>query len=652
MKQRIHGLLFLLVLAAVTSCTTSTKVRSGTEAFELKKYSMAAPMLEEEFSKAKDNASKASLALKLAQSYDLQNKFMEAEKWYDTYRNISPEPEAPILYSKALMKNEKYEEAAKIIKEYLAVNRQDRLLYGPLLSTCELMVKEGKDYSKEVLVEPAAFNSPFADYDAFLLDGTVYFSSTRSKGKDDLPEDWLGHSFASLWKAERNAEQAQAWDLFTDDFHVASPSFTKDQKTVYFTRCGTPSPDGTDYCSIYKMTKDRLGEWSEPDRISFFGDTSNCGQPFISADGNTLYFVSDAPFGYGGKDLYMALLQRDGTYSEPINLGARVNTTYNEVFPFVTEDGNTLYYSSDNLQGFGGLDLYKAGKSGRLFSNPERLPYGINSGGDDFSLRLIAHNTADTTILWKGIFSSNRAGGKGNDDIYFATLKKTEPKPLPPGLLIFEGFAEENVFAEADNPNSKVTGKQPVPYPSATLSGLKLVSDKDGFFTTPVDSGLAYQLRVSKEGYLAAEISFNTNNIKVNPGDTVFLRQKVLLNKIFMDVEIVLENIYYDFDKWDIREDARPTLDSLARILQQNPTISIELASHTDCRGNDEYNMTLSQRRAESAVQYLINKGISTTRMLAKGYGESIPVATCICAQCTEEEHQRNRRTTFKIVKE
>jgi peptidoglycan-associated lipoprotein len=652
MKRRIEGWLLILILSVFNACTTSTKVRSGHEAFELKKYAMAVPMLSEEFQKAKDNSSKAALALKIAQSYDLQNKFSDAEKWFDTYRSISIEPDALILYARALMKNEKYADAAKIIKEYLSINRQDRLLFGPLLNTCEAMVKDGSDFSSDVSIENAPFNSSYADFDAFLVNDEIYFTSTRPKGKDALKEDWLGHSYTALWKAEKESEQARIWELFSDDFHVASPSFTKDRKTVYFTRCGSANQDGTDYCSIYKMSIDRMGNWSDAEALSFFGDTSNCGQPFISPDGNTLYFSSDAPFGYGGKDLYMALLQKDGTFSEPINLGARVNTPYNELFPFVTEDGNTLYYSSDNLQSFGGLDLFKATKSGRLFSNPERLPYGINSGGDDFALRLIPHNTADTTIQWSGIFSSNRAGGKGNDDIYFATLKKSAPQPLPPGLLIFEGFAEENVFAEENNPNSKVTGQKAVPYPTVTLSGLKLSADKDGFFTTPVDSGLAYQLRVNKEGYLAAEINFNTVNITVQPGDTVFLRQKVLLNKIFMDIEIVLENIYYDFDKWDIRDDAKPTLDSLARILQQNPNISIELASHTDCRGNDQYNMTLSQRRAESAVQYLSNKGINPGRMTAKGYGESMPVAVCECVQCTEEQHQRNRRTTFKIIKE
>jgi outer membrane protein OmpA-like peptidoglycan-associated protein len=233
-----------------------------------------------------------------------------------------------------------------------------------------------------------------------------------------------------------------------------------------------------------------------------------------------------------------------------------------------------------------------------------------------------------------------------------ATLKKVPPKPLPPAVLIFEGFAEENIYADENNPNSKVLGQKPLPYPNAVLNGMNIISDKDGYFTAPLDSGFNYNLRVTKEGYLSAELSFNTLNVKSKPGDTIIFKQKVILSKIFKDVEIVLDNIYYDFDKWDIREDARPTLDSLTQILKQNPNISIELASHTDCRGNDQYNQTLSQRRAESVVQYLISKGINPGRLTAKGYGESEPVETCECEKCTEEQHQRNRRTTFKIVKD
>lgn len=644
---------FLASFIGFAACTTSTKVKSGSDAFYQKRYSVATEMLEDEFAKAKDNASKAQMSLLIAQSLDYQNKFEASEKWYAIYREISTASDAPILYARSLMRNEKFEEAQKIIKEYLAINRQDRLLYGPLLTTCETVIKEGKDNSKEVDIQLLPFNSANADFDPILLGDSVIFSSTRPKNEsDDTQEEWMGESYTSLWKSALNSENASLHSLFNDNHHIASLTFTADGKTAYFTQCGNDNPDSNDYCGIYRIKMDRMGVWGEREKISFFGDSCNNGQPFITPDGTQLYFSSDVSFGYGGKDIYVATLQKDQTFTEPMNLGARVNTTFNELFPSLSSDGNVLYYSSDNYQGFGGLDIFKASRSGKMFVNPERLPYGINTGRDDFGLKFIPHNQSDTTIIWKALLSSNRSGGIGNDDIYQATLKKVPPKPLPPAVLLFEGYAEENIYAEENNPNSKITGQKPLPFPNAVLSGMNLTSDKDGFFSAPLDSGLAYNLKVNKEGYLSAQVSFSTINIQTKPGDTLIFRQKVILNKIFRNVEIVLDNIYYDFNKWDIREDARPTLDSLTQILMQNPSISIELASHTDCRGNDEYNMTLSQKRAESVVQYLISKGIDAGRLTAKGYGESMPVEVCECTACTEEQHQRNRRTTFKILQE
>jgi outer membrane protein OmpA-like peptidoglycan-associated protein len=196
-----------------------------------------------------------------------------------------------------------------------------------------------------------------------------------------------------------------------------------------------------------------------------------------------------------------------------------------------------------------------------------------------------------------------------------------------------------------------VIGQKPISNPLVILSKENLPSDEEGFFTSQLDSGFAYQLMVNKEGYLSVNINFNTVNVKSQPGDTIYFRQKVVLSKIYQNVEIVLDNIYYDYDKSDIRKDAEPTLDSLAQILTQNPKIQIELASHTDCRGNEDYNLNLSQKRAESVVRYLITKGIDSNRMIAKGYGESMLVDNCVCEACTEAQHQKNRRTTFKIIK-
>lgn len=642
----------IFMLLIVVSCTTSTKIKSGVEAYSAKKYALAVPLLESEFNSAKDNASKAKIALLLADSYDNQNLFDKAEQWYLQYRDLSTEPDAVITYARALMRSEKYAEARDVLKEHLKINRQDKFRYGVLLSTCEEVIALGNKADTATKVTTLPFNSPQLDFGVVITADSLYFSSTRPRNGDYFTDEWMNQAYTSVFSVPlneaKNISAANPTAFASNDFHSTAPVFTADGKTAYFTMCGSLGIT-TDYCQIYRIKKD-VGIWSAPEQVKLFADTVNNGHPFITADGNLLYFSSDVALGYGGKDMYVSTIAKDGTPGEPVNLGSKVNTAFNELYPSVNKSGTALYYSSDNLLGFGGLDIFSAEKSGRQFINPKRMPYGINSGADDFGLVVLAGNPNDTSTIWSGYFTSNRKGGAGNDDIYFGTLKKTPPKPLLPPLLVLNGNVIEPTFEDVNNPNSKKTGQIPVSRPTVNLNGGRLDSDNQGLFSTELDSNTNYVLKVSKEGYLSAEINFTTKGIQAKPGDTLYFAQTVILNKIYKNVEIVLQNIYYDYDKWDIREDARPTLDSLAMLLQQNPKINIELASHTDCRGNDVYNQTLSQKRAESAVNYLIEKGINPTRLTAKGYGESIPVDTCVCESCSEEQHQRNRRTSFKIL--
>jgi peptidoglycan-associated lipoprotein len=647
LNHKIFILFFTSLL--VFGCTTSNKINSGTQAFQLKRYATAIPLLEEEFMKAKDQKSKAEIALYLAESFDNQNKYDESENWYKTYRDNSLEPTAPLIYAKSLMRNEKYKEAKEILDQYLKLNRQERKLVESLIDACQHVIKDGEEDKALVKITPFNANSDFSDFDANIIGKKIIFSSTRIENEKNLLAEWNKEGYAQLWSTDFQGKQLEKFNTFEEKYHVASLTETEDGKTIYFTQCGSDDVGETDYCGIYRVVQD-AGTWNTPERIHIFGDTTNNGQAHISGDGKILYFASDAPFGYGGKDIYLLNIQKDGTYGEPMNLGSRVNTADDELFPYVTKDGNTLYYSSNNVNSFGGLDLFKATKVGRIFTNSERLPYGLNTGRDDFGLELFDKNYSDTTIAFTGIISSNRAGA-ASDDLYFVEVKKSTPKALLPALYIFEGQAVENIYTDSLNPNSKVIGQKPISNPIVILSKENLPSDEEGFFTSQLDSGLAYQLMVNKEGYLSVNINFNTVNVKSQPGDTIYFRQKVVLSKIYQNVEIVLDNIYYDYDKSDIRKDAEPTLDSLAQILTQNPKIQIELASHTDCRGNEDYNLNLSQKRAESVVRYLISKGIDSNRMTAKGYGESMLVDNCVCEACTEAQHQKNRRTTFKIIK-
>lgn len=643
--MRLYRLLILSTVALMFACTTTTKVKTGEEAFRLKKYALATPLLEQEYEKAKDVQVKSDIAKMLALSYDQQGDFLTAEKWFKIYRVNSFDQRAPLVYAKSLMKNAKYAEAKSELEQYLSIHRQDRREVEPLIATCDEVLNDGVAQKELVKIQQLLPDGDYSNFDANIIADQIVFSSTRwLEGKQKA--EWNDQAYASLWVTDFDGRSTLSYDFLKEEYHVASLTMTADGNTAYYTQCGSNQVGGEDFCAIYRVQKTLEG-WSESERISMFGDSVNCGTPYITPDGQILYFSSDAPYGYGGKDLYLLTFRPDGTYGEPLNLGSRVNTPDDEMYPFVTDDGQALYYSSNN-NSFGGLDIFKATKVGRLFTHPERLPYGLNTGSDDFGLKLFSDPIVDTTIALRGVMTSNRNGQV--DNLYTVELTKTIPKELPPAIFIFEGEVVEHIYADSLNPNSGIIGQKAIPYPKVELSGQNVPADEAGLFTMQLDSGLAYQLFVHKQDYLSVDLNFNTANVASQPGDTIYFRQKVILTKIIKDVEIVLDNIYYDFDKWDIREDARPTLDTLSNMLRQNPDIHIELASHTDCRGNDAYNMNLSQKRAEGVVQYLISKGIDSDRLTPKGYGASMPVEECICENCTEEEHQRNRRTTFKIL--
>ena len=291
---------------------------------------------------------------------------------------------------------------------------------------------------------------------------------------------------------------------------------------------------------------------------------------------------------------------------------------------------------------------------------------GLNSGADDFAFTPTPASARPAGLLKSGFFSSNRSGesAKGGDDIYrfeqrVPPLKPVKVDTMPAKVaaykMILEGYVLEKIYEAPDDPNSKVLGRKPLEGAAvkAEFGAKKQMFSvaADGYFRLELTDNMDYTFYATQNGYLANSTKFSTRGIAKDPASPVqTFEVEIVLDKIFRDREIVLENIYYDYDKWDIRPDAEPTLNRLAEVLRQNPGVRIQLGSHTDCRGNDSYNQELSQRRAQSAVNYLISNGIVSDRLTAMGYGERQPAAPCACARCTEAEHQTNRRTTFKIV--
>ncbi|NND35009.1 MAG: OmpA family protein [Saprospiraceae bacterium] len=285
----------------------------------------------------------------------------------------------------------------------------------------------------------------------------------------------------------------------------------------------------------------------------------------------------------------------------------------------------------------------------------------INSGADDFAFVVDPYFNTTDSIVELGYFSSNRKGGKGADDIYqYEKRKYYEKRPEPEEVFEYEIVLDLRVFQKKyeddQDPNSKVLMRVPLSDAKITITenGIgfeETNSNQYGMLTLNLNPEKEYEFFVSHEGFFNNDLIFSTRDLVIDSTKRIQkYEEKILLDKIFYDLEIVLENIYYDLDESYIREDAKPTLDTLADLLLINPQINVQLSSHTDCRAGDEYNLRLSQARAQSAVDYLITKGISEERLVAKGYGETAFAVDCVCEQCTEEQHQANRRTTFKVV--
>jgi peptidoglycan-associated lipoprotein len=664
MNMRWYPLFLLVCCTGVFfACNSGVKIKDGATAYQYKKYVLAAEMLQKDYEKAGTKKQRSDIALQIARSYDFQNRFTEAEQWYKTLTEIDLNPDAWWLYAQSLKRVEKYEEAIRAFQQYLRYNPTARTQTEAEMSICQ-EARDVKAQGKNTLITVkslATLNSSGSDFHPTMHKGSLYFSSTR-QAADAVSDDWMGGGYADIYVAVSSepgvVDAPIAWNTqINSEWHEGTPSFSADGRTVYFTRCGSDS-ETNDYCKILSSRLEG-SQWSAPEIVPLMPDTVNVGHPFLTATGLELYFSSDWNIGYGGRDLYVSV-RSGNTWGTPINLGPRVNTPGNEVFPFLTPDGKLLF-SSDGHPGYGGLDIYIAEKQANMYANPMRLKFPINSGGDDFGIALL-YQHPDDSVLLSGYFSSNRPGS-ANDDIYYFEQRIPPPVILPPPVYILAGSVKEPVYEIPGNPNSKVTGNKHLPGAKVTLTyreqgaetpvSVALDADASGEFKTILEKPETkdYRIDATKESYLSANKLFNTRHLSPKDGDTVVIRHELTLSPIFKEVEIVLENIYYDLDKWDIREDAKPTLDILTNMLKENPGIQIELASHTDSRGSNSYNQTLSQRRAQSVVNYLISQGIDTRRLVAKGYGEERLVNQCKDGvTCTDEEHQQNRRTTFSIL--
>jgi peptidoglycan-associated lipoprotein len=651
----------LSILFFISGCSYTIKVKDGDTAFDRYQYAKAITFYKKDLERSKSRVDQGRIALKLAESFQKLNQPAAALPYYQMAWTNQAGIAALKGKANSLKMLERYEEAIEAFNQ-LGEEIGSTYEFRKEIQACSLAQAWITEQSpNHFVLDEIALNSKYADYGPFLFsDGSIAFTSDRPSAQSKDFYSWTGKPYSDVLVTNPNESSILTAPSFLAKINTAANegNFVQsaDLTTIYFTRCGEESKNADQYCRIFSMQQTVEG-WSDPLILSFCTGNFNYGHAFPSNDGKSLFFASDDPLGFGGYDLYK--VDRSGdSWTDPAILPPTINTTGDEMFPYIV--GDTLYFASDFHPGMGGLDVFKTYRTGvRTWSVPENLKPPFNSGADDFGLIWAASAENQPTALRTGYISSTRPGGKGDDDIY----KIREQIPPPPDTtkptfsnfrFVLNIYALTPIYKIPSDPNSTILGRK-------ILSGAKLairghldtvfLSSETSPATFEIFPGNRYTISASAEGYLNTEISFDASEISV---DSMVAEQQfdieILLDKLFIDQEIVLENIYYDFDRWEIRSDAKPTLVNLAQILFANPGITIELASHTDCRGSANYNQELSQRRAQSAVDFLISIGVEPNRLRAMGYGESRPSTDCPCNRCSEAEHQQNRRTTFRIL--
>ncbi|MEC3881154.1 OmpA family protein [Parapedobacter sp. 10938] len=644
MRYHLKRFFFFAVLLCMSGAAVSQEQPSlrdrAEEAYRKYEYANAAKI----YTKLVDTRKPRLEDLeRLAYSYVQMNDYESAENWYA--RVVATEgstPEGLIRYGEVLKTNGKYAEAKQQLEAYAAQTGDNRAV-ATQIAGCDSALVWMANPTDHKLYNEAAVNTSLSEFSAYPEGNRVFYAGEPAGNAKEY--GWTGNAFLRVYTAAYAADgkldgpALAGDDLNNADYHIGpvsrAPSGELFVTRTHSGREGDVSREQgkryrTNTLELYMYNEGPDGWTAEPFAYNNVREYS-VGHATVTADGQTLYFVSDMPGGQGGTDIWYCERQADGSWGEPLNAGATINSVGDELFPNIAADG-TLYYSSDGFAGMGGLDIFRATGSQSAWTAPQNLKFPINSAGDDFAYL----TSVEDEDRYRGFLSSNRKGGVGGDDIYSFSFEK------PKIIIILKGTTA-----------NKSTGER-LPAAAVTLYDgqreivAKKNSDEEGTFMFVLDRNQTYTVLGQKQGYHADSAKVSTMGI--TKSDT--LEVALLLEPIFkVGQTFELENIYYDFDKHNIRPDAAEILDELVRTMRDNPTLKIELSSHTDSRGSNAYNEALSQRRAQSAVDYLVSRGIARDRMVAKGYGETKLVNRCADGvPCSREEHQANRRTEVTVL--
>ena len=643
--------LFLLIVSSLYSCK-SAKLSDAEEKQRIGEYYEAAAIYRKVYTKTspKKRDLRGYIAYRMAECNRLINNTAKATSAYmNAIRYDYPDSTVYLRMGQMLQKTGRYPEAIKNYDIYME-NDPSNLLAINGIQGCELAPGWKKNPTRYEVRRMDKFNSRRGEFSPMLAGDKydqLYFASSRSKDKDAKVSAITGQNNNNLFLVKQ--DEKGAWlapveleDEVNTEYDEGTPSFSPDGNTMYYTYCAQ-DPEGPRTAEIYISTRSSA-KWGKGTRATIVKDSVTAlGHPSISPDGKYLYFVSDAVGGFGGKDIFRARVAGND-FGPMENLGEEINTPGDEMFPYV-RDSVTLYFASNGHPGMGGLDLFKATQDSTGKWNVENLGAPINSMGDDFGITFAGKEE-------RGFFCSNRNDARGYDHIYSFEL---------PTITIFiEGIVNDVDEYPIEDATVRIVGKDGL--------NVKVPVQQDGTYRVELERDIRYVMMASARGYLNQNYELHTGPEEKNETYIV----DFFLSPISKPV--VIDNIFYDFDKATLRPESKKALDEMIKMLNDNPNVTIELGAHTDRKGTDQYNERLAQRRAQSVVDYLIAGGIEAARLEAKGYGESVPktinkkmakqfdflkegdvlTEEFILALPPEQQEiadQINRRTEFKVLR-
>ncbi len=715
------AVLLLLLLLPASASAQKMKTRMADKYAEVFDYPTMTTIYEDLVLKGKADA---AMQRRLAWGYMQMGDYAQAEMTYARMALTPPMAAEDMWnYAEVLRAQGKYNDALAWYAKYREANPDDARVLA-YLDRGDVFARMKRDSARFTL-RSLPINSAQADLAPTVMDDLLVFASARGEGEGGKSSyKWDDQPFLNLHTALLKGQNAEDPLVMRKDvnsrYHDGTATYDSTAKRLYFTRdnwhYGVLAKSETGelklgiYYSDIVMGEFGQKEWGALIPFDHNDPEHNYGHPCVSPDGKRLYFVSDAPGGQGGTDIWYSD-NLGNAWGVPVNMGTKVNTGGDEMYPFITRD-STFYFTSNGHAGLGGQDIFWCKLTREGPGNVFNMGYAMNTRYNDHGLIVLRDDTT-------GFFASDRPGGQGSDDLYGATIrppmmylagividaatkepiegatillkdennqhvKRFQLESEPGGKFRIEAeyhekyllvankngyFQKEMLVSTSTDPLENIVvemnkydygaegvvyhGETEQPLPGAVVrlydGADKLLEEKvvgaDGKYAFTLMPESDYRLRVEKEGFFKQSARISTKGKAAAVIHTDFRLFPLEVGQV-----VRLENIYYDYNKWNIRSDAAVELDKLVQTLLDNPSVKIELSAHTDCRGSDSYNQGLSAKRAKSAVDYIIKAGIPKTRITSKGYGESLPSVNCDCTKCSEDEHQRNRRTEFKVL--